>query len=81
MSFGDLMIDAIVTAMESDSVVATPTEDADLSKLVGHKAVYTDTGNKDWQGKVVAVEEPGVVVKFSNFPTGIGQGHMLQIED
>ncbi len=75
------MIDAIVAAIADNYVVVIPTEESDLNKLIGKKAVYTDSGNRQWNGKVVRLEDPGVAVEFDNFPTGIGQGQILEIED
>ncbi|MGC8675892.1 MAG: hypothetical protein ACP5T3_00025 [Candidatus Micrarchaeia archaeon] len=74
------MIDAIVTALESNSVVVTPTEDVDFAKLVGRSASYTDSSDKKWPGKVTAAEDSGVVIIFDNFPTGLGQGQIVQID-
>ncbi|MEM0074433.1 MAG: hypothetical protein QW091_02435 [Candidatus Micrarchaeaceae archaeon] len=74
------MIDAIVSALENDSVIAIPTENVKLDALVGKNASYTDSSDRNWPGKVVAVQEPGVVVKFDSFPTGLGQGQIMQIE-
>ncbi len=75
------MIDAIVTAIGNESVVAIPTENAELDKLVGKKVNYVDNSNRAWKGQVTKVEEPGVEIVFDKFPTSIGQGQILQIED
>ncbi|MGC8628724.1 MAG: hypothetical protein ACP5T4_00740 [Candidatus Micrarchaeia archaeon] len=75
------MIDAIVTAIGNESVVAIPTENAELDKLVGKKVSYVDNSNRAWKGQVTKVEEPGVEIVFDKFPTSIGQGQILQIED
>lgn len=75
------MIDAIVMALEENRIVAIPTGSIKLDTLVGKKAKYVDAMEKEWQGKVVGIEDPGVVIEFDVFPTGIGQGQIVQIEE
>ncbi len=51
----------------------------DLESLVGRKIRYLDKNDRSWPGKIVAIEDPFVVVKFDEFPMGLGQGQLLDI--
>lgn len=75
------MIYAIVTSLDKEHLSATPNEDVDLQSLVGKKVQYVDKGDKIWPGVVVGAEDPFVIVKFDQFPSGLGQGQMLEIFD
>lgn len=75
------MIYAIVTSLNKDHLTATPSDDVDLNSLVGKKAQYVDKSGKIWPGSVAGVEDPFVIVKFDQFPSGLGQGQMLEIMD
>ena len=75
------MIDAIVTALDKENLAATPNSDIDVNKLVGKKIQYLDSSDNLWPGVVIAAEEPFVIIKFDKFPSGLGQGQMLQILD
>lgn len=75
------MIYAIVTSLDKDHLSATPNEDVDLESLVGKKVQYIDKSEKVWPGVIVSVEDPFVIVKFDVFPSGLGQGQMLEILD
>lgn len=50
----------------------------ELSELVGRKIRYVK-GEKTYVGTVSGVEEPFLVVKFDDFPTGLGQGQIVEI--
>ncbi len=73
------MIDAIVTSLDKDNLLVTPSGNADLNSLVGKRARYVDNSDRIWKGRVVSVEDPYVTVKFDNFPSGLGQGQIVQI--
>ena len=75
------MIYAIVTSMDKDHLSATPNEDVDLNSLIGKKVQYVDKADKVWPGVINEVDDPFVIVKFDEFPTGLGQGQMLEILD
>jgi hypothetical protein len=75
------MIDAIVTSLDKDNLAATPNSDVDVRTLVGKRVQYLDKNDKAWPGVVVAADDPFVIIKFDEFPTGLGQGQMLQILD
>ena len=75
------MIYAIVTSLDKDHLSATPNEDVDLNGLVGQKVQYVDKSEKIWPGVITSVEDPFVIVKFDEFPSGLGQGQMLEILD
>ena len=75
------MIYAIVTSLDRNRLAATPSEEVDLNSLVGKKAMYVDKNDKQWPAVVVDFEDPFVIVKFDVFPSGLGQGQMLEIFD
>ncbi len=75
------MIDAIVTSLDRDNLAATPSIDVDVSSLVGKKIQYLDKNDNVWPGVVVSSEDPFVIIKFDKFPSGLGQGQMIQILD
>ena len=75
------MIDAIVTSLDKDNLAATPNSDVDVTTLVGKKIQYFDKSDNIWPGVIIAAEEPFVIIKFDKFPTGLGQGQMIQILD
>lgn len=78
---GNHMIDAIVTSLDRDNLAATPSIDVDVSSLVGKKIQYLDKNDNVWPGVVVSSEDPFVIIKFDKFPSGLGQGQMIQILD
>jgi hypothetical protein len=73
------VIDAIVTSLDKENLLVTPNGDVNFSSLVGKRVRYRDNSDRIWTGRVVAVEEPYATVKFDAFPTGLGQGQILQI--
>ena len=75
------MIYAIVTSLDKDHLSASPNEDVDLESLVGKKVQYIDKSERVWPGVITAAEDPFVIVKFEQFPSGLGQGQMLEILD
>ncbi len=75
------MIYAIVTSLDKDHLSASPNEQVDLESLLGKKVQYIDKSEKVWPGVVASIEDPFVIVKFDQFPSGLGQGQMLEILD
>lgn len=75
------MIYAIVTSLDRDNLAAAPNEDVDLKSLIGKKVQYVDRSEKVWPGIVRAIDDPFVIVTFDEFPSGLGQGQMLEILD
>ncbi len=73
------MIDAIVTSLDREKLLVTPNSDVDLNSLVGKRVRYRDNSDRIWTGRVAGVEETYVLVAFDKFPTGLGQGQILQI--
>ncbi len=73
------MISAIVTSLNRDNLLATPSSAVELSALVGRRARYVDKAGKIWPATIVGEEDPFVVVKFDEFPSGLGQGQLLDI--
>lgn len=56
----------------------SPTAAVELSELVGKKIRYWK-GEKAYTGVIDHMEDPFLVVKFDEFPSGIGQGQMIEI--
>ncbi len=73
------MIDAIVTSLDKENLLVTPNGNVDFASLVGKRVRYIDNSDRIWRGKIVAAEEPYATVKFEDFPTGLGQGQIVQI--
>lgn len=75
----DNMISAVVTSLDDKNLLATPSGNIDPATLVGRKARYLDKNGKVWPGTVKGSDDPFVIVEFTNFPTGLGQGQLLDI--
>jgi hypothetical protein len=73
------MINAVVTSLDNNNLLATPSGNIDPATLVGRKARYVDKNNKIWPGVVRGAEDPFVIVQFDVFPSGLGQGQLLDI--
>ena len=56
-------------------------EPVDLQLLVGRKVQYVDKNEKVWPGVIRAVEDPFIIVKLDQFPSGLGQGQIIEILD
>jgi hypothetical protein len=50
----------------------------ELEELVGRKIQYVK-GDHVYTGVVDHMEDPFLVIKFNEFPTGIGQGQIIEI--
>jgi hypothetical protein len=72
------MINAIVTSLNVDNLLVSPTVAVELTALVGKKIRYWK-GDKPYLGKIAGIEDPFLVVKFDEWPYGIGQGQMIEI--
>lgn len=77
----DFIINAIVTSLDDENLLATPMQPTDLESLLGKKIQYVDKNEKAWPGVVKAIEDPFIVVKFDVFPSGIGQGQIIEVLD
>ncbi len=75
----DFMISAVVTSMDRENLLATPSGAIDPATLVGHRCQYVDKSGKAWPGVVKGADDPFVIVKLDPFPTGLGQGQLLDI--
>lgn len=73
------MISAIITSLNKERLLATPSAQVDLLALIGRKARYVDKSGKIWRATIVGQEDPFVIVKFDEFPSGLGQGQLLDI--
>lgn len=65
--------------MDSENLLATPSSNIELSGLLGKKAQYVDKNGKIWPAIVKAIDDPFIVVKFDEFPMGLGQGQILEV--
>jgi hypothetical protein len=74
------MITAIVTSLNAEKLLASPSTDINVEKLVGKKARYLDKSDRIWPATVSGIED-GIylIIKFDNFPSGLGQGQLLDI--
>ena len=77
-NISDFIINAIVTSLDQDNFCVSPTSNVDLEELVGRKIQYVK-GEHVYTGKVDHIEYPFLVIKFDEFPTGIGQGQIIEI--
>lgn len=75
------MLTAIVTSLDHDRLLATPVQMVDLTTLVGKKMRYVDKNDKIWPGVVTGIEDPFVIFKFDEYPSGLGQGQIVEIDD
>ncbi|MGC8479451.1 MAG: hypothetical protein ACP5M9_02170 [Candidatus Micrarchaeia archaeon] len=73
------MISGIVTSLDEDHLLVIPSSNVSLEELVGRLARYVDKSGKVWKASVYGVEEPGVLIKFEIFPSGLGQGQIMDI--
>ncbi len=73
------MISGIVTSLDENQLLVIPSSSTPLEELVGKKARYVDKSGKVWKAEVYAVEDPGVLIKFELFPSGLGQGQIIDI--
>ncbi len=75
------MITAVVTALDANNLLATPSTDMDVKLLVGKSIKYVDNSGKEWPGSITGYQDQLIVVKFDPFPTGLGQGQLLEIPE
>ena len=73
------MISAVVTSLDNENLLATPSGNIDPTKLVGHKVQYVDKSGKAWPGIVKGADDPFIIVKLDPFPSGLGQGQLLDV--
>jgi hypothetical protein len=73
------MISAVITSLDKDKLLATPSGNIDPAELVGRKARYLDKNGKIWPGTIRGADDPFVIVAFETFPSGLGQGQLLDI--
>ncbi len=73
------MISCIVTSLDSENLLVSPTSEIEVSKFVGKKARYLDKLDRIWPATVTAVEDPYLILKFNDFPSGLGQGQIVDI--
>jgi len=65
--------------LNKDNLLASPTSPGvEVSDLVGKKVQYVKN-DKVWTGMVESAEDPFIVIKFDEFPTGIGQGQIIEV--
>ncbi len=73
------MISAIVTSIDREKMLVMPTEEVDLSNIVGKRIRYLDKNDKAWPGVVTDVSDVMLVIKFDSAPSGLGQGQIVDI--
>jgi hypothetical protein len=65
--------------LDEENLLATPMQPVDLESLIGKKVQYVDKNDKIWPGVIKAVEDPFVIIKLDEFPSGLGQGQIIEI--
>jgi hypothetical protein len=73
------MISAIVAALDKDNLLISPTTAEDLDSLKGRRIRYVDSSDRIWPGKVIGIDGDFLVIAFDKFPTGLGQGQLIDI--
>ncbi len=73
------MLSAIVTSLDEDNLLATPSGNIDVKAFIGKKARYMDKSNRCWPAVVTGADDPYVIIKFDKFPSGIGQGQIVDL--
>ncbi len=73
------MISAIVASLDKDNLLISPTTAEDLESLKGRRIRYIDSSDKVWPGKIVGIDGDFLVVSFDKFPSGLGQGQLIDI--
>lgn len=73
------MISAIVTSIDKDRMLVMPTQEVDLSNIVGKRIRYLDKNDKAWPGVVADISDTMLVIKFDSVPSGLGQGQIVDI--
>ena len=75
------MITAIIAVLNETELLVIPNTDKPMEELVGMRAQYTDKDEKVWPGKVEKVAESMLCVKLDSWPSGLGQGQIIEIDD
>lgn len=75
------MTTAIVMALNREHMLASPTGNVDLASMDGKRIVYRDSSDKEWPGLVTGIEDEFLVIRFENFPPGLGQGQVIEVLD
>jgi hypothetical protein len=75
----DKMISAVITSLDNANLLATPNGNVDPATLVGRRARYVDKNGKIWPCVIKGADDPFVIVQFDVFPSGLGQGQLLDI--
>lgn len=75
------MTNAIVMSLDKNHLLASPTGAVNLQALKGIKVKYTDSAEREWLGIVEDIEEDYLVIKFDKFPSGLGQGQIIEVLD
>ncbi len=54
-------------------------EPTDINGLVGKKVQYVDANERVWPGVITGIQDPFIVIKLDKFPSGLGQGQIIEI--
>lgn len=73
------MISAIVASLNKDNLLISPTTQENLESLKGRRIRYVDSSDRIWPGKVVGIDGDFLIVAFEKFPSGLGQGQLIDI--
>jgi len=76
-----MTIGVVITFDDAENKAWLTVSETDLDRYVGHGASFQFSRTKDFKGKVIAIEDDFLVVKFDEAPLGLGQGSQVTVED
>jgi len=75
------LIGVVITFDDAENKAWITVSETNLDRFIGHDAAFQFSKTKDFKGKVTAVEDDFLVVKFEEQPLGLGQGSQVAIAD
>jgi hypothetical protein len=73
------MIGVVITFDDAENKAWVTVSESDLEHLIGHNAIFHFSKTKDFDGKVLGIEDDFLLVKFEEPPLGLGQGSQVEI--
>ncbi len=75
------MIGVVITFDDALNKAWVTVSESDLQHLIGHNASFHFSKTKDFNGKVLGIEDDFLVVQFEEPPLGLGQGSQVEIAE
>ncbi len=75
------MITAIIAVLNEEELLVIPNTDRPMEELVGMEARYVDKDEKVLPCRVDRVAESMLCVKLDSWPSVLGQGQIVEIDD